>query len=162
MTQGVVLAGLAIALFSGGIGLALIPGGSSNGIPTYPFFVGRGWSTLIECMIALSAAFSAIAVSSLSRRGTLITFALGVGTTFLGVLLFFLTQFIYTIPARLADGTTIQVQSYPQVQLVLVWGLIMLLFLPISYMIVKKVRARAGPSRPNNQTTPENATPLSR
>lgn len=147
--QGVILAALAVALLSAGIGLAFVPGPSSNGIPTYPLFTGKGWSIFIEGLVALSAAFFAIAFSSVSRHGTLITLTLGVSATFVGGFVFVLTLFYYTIPVHLSDGTTIQLQRYPQLIFVPIWGLIMLLFVPVSYMISKRARADTGPASEN-------------
>lgn len=146
---------MGVALFLVGVGLALVPGPSVEGVPTYPYFTGRGWSIAVECLVVISAALFAISLSVISRYGLYLNLGFGVGAAFIGGFIFVFTLFFDTISVPMGDGMIAQVQRYPQSTLLIVWGIIMLLFLPVSYLTRRRAGDRSQGRNVGEQPNPE-------
>ena len=136
--RGSIIAGAGIALFLTEFVLSLIPGPTTQGVPSYPYFDGRAWGLFVETMTVLSAGLVAIALSDLTRHAVLVVLTLGIVAFLVGAALFVFTLF-HGIPVT-STGGTVYVQSFPQSLLVIVWGFFELLFLPVVF----KLRKQAG------------------
>jgi hypothetical protein len=135
-------AGLLVTAFA----VALVPRGGLPGLPSYPYFDSWGGLLVIETMVVMSAALTALAAPDLWRHSVLSVLAIGGCAIILGWVLFLIT-FAYAVPFPMSGGNTVFVQPFPQTFLVLLWGSICLLFLPIVHQMSKRLR-RTAPHPP--------------
>ena len=122
----IVLAGVAFWL-------ALIPGPSMNGVPTYVFMNSAAARLGIETAVAISSLGFLIGATERWTAGLPIA-----GVTFVSVVVLGGFLFVYTLlngVSVVSGGTTIVYQSFPQSVYLVIWGGCGLALLPVGLLV---------------------------
>ena len=103
-------------------------------IISFVLFSNQTAPILIDGLIALSAIFLSVSLLYLSRNPFIYLALIGFVSLIIYSFLFYLTM-IFSMPVKIGPNMVLYVQPYPQTVLALLFGICILGFAPITYLV---------------------------